>query len=162
VWDAYIPNLPPMKRYDGQTMRHYTPQNNMGGHGEENRGRMKERQPMIGFGESPDEDQGKHLTEEQAKRWVSPCARRTAPRGSAGRWMRSSSMLGGFGVEGQEKIVEFFAVINAMYSDYCKVDKQHGVKISTPTWPKRLWMTPSPRRIRSRCTRVHRKERVTT
>lgn len=34
---------------------------------------------------------------------------------------------GGFGVEGREKIVEFFAVINAMYSDYCKVAKQHGV-----------------------------------
>ncbi len=49
MWDAYIPNLPPMARCDGQIMRHYTPRHSMVGHGEENRGRMEERQPMIGF-----------------------------------------------------------------------------------------------------------------
>ncbi len=149
VGDAYIPNYPPMDRYDDQIMRHYPPyggeyggnvtdmreygrryrppRDKMGSRREESRGGMEGREPMIGFGESYEEGQGKHLTEEEAKRWVKSMRKED---GSKGGWWSLDEIkqyARNFGIEGKEKIVEFFAVINAMYSDYCKVVKQHGV-----------------------------------
>jgi len=149
VWDAYIPIYPPMDRSDDQTMRHYPPyggeyggnvtdmreygrryrppQDNMGSRREESRGRMEEREPMIGFGESYEEGQGKHLTEEEAKRWVKSMRKEDGSKGERWSLDEIKQYARNFGIEGKEKIVEFFAVINAMYSDYCKVAKQHGV-----------------------------------
>lgn len=70
---------------------------------------------------------GDRLTREEAEEWVEGMHGADGSKG--GRWKLNEikQYAGNFGIQGEEKIVEFFAVMNAMYTDYCKVAKKFGV-----------------------------------
>lgn len=68
------------------------------------------------------------LTLEDAQEWVR--SMRAADGSRGGRWKSMADvkpLAERMGITGEKEMVEFFAVINAMYSDYCKVAKKHGV-----------------------------------
>lgn len=80
-------------------------------------------QNRIGF-----QHHGKSLTREDAQEWVH--SMRAADGSRGGRWKNMADvkqLAERMGITGEKEMVEFFAIINAMYSDYCKVAKKHGV-----------------------------------
>lgn len=82
-----------------------------------------EHQPHMMGGSEGDED---HLSREDAEKWVKSMKSEDGKTG--GRWPLNEikQYAGNFGVHGDE-VVEFFAVMNALYTDYCKVAKKYGV-----------------------------------
>lgn len=70
---------------------------------------------------------GDHLTRKEAEEWVA--GMKGADGSKGGRWKLAEiqQYAGNFGIHGEEKIIEFFAVMNALYTDYCKVAKKYGV-----------------------------------
>lgn len=69
----------------------------------------------------------KRLSKEMAEKWVS--SMHGADGSHGGRWTLDEikRYAANFGVSGEENVIEFFAVINAMYSDYSQVAKKYGV-----------------------------------
>lgn len=110
-------NITDMRQYG----RRYSPGMMMGGGGE---GQHQQRQ--IGFHQSS-EGQGEHLTKEMAERWVGQM--KGADGSMGGRWKYNEirQYAQNFGITGEHKVIEFFAIINAMASDYGKVAKKFGV-----------------------------------
>lgn len=68
-----------------------------------------------------------HLTKEQAEHWVRHM--RNADGSMGGRWTfpEIKQYAQNFGITGENRVIEFYAVINAMASDYGKVAKKFGV-----------------------------------
>lgn len=69
---------------------------------------------------------GEHLTREEAEEWVEGMQSEDGKPGPRWPMHEIERYAGNFGVQGEE-IVEFWAVINALYSDYCKVARKYGV-----------------------------------
>lgn len=88
-------------------------------------GQESTQRRMIGFASSKGE--GEHLSREEAEEWVESMKSEDGKTG--GRWPlhEIKQYAGNFGIQGEEKIIEFFAVMNALYTDYCKVAKKYGV-----------------------------------
>lgn len=86
-----------------------------------------ERRQEHTMGHSEGHGGGEHLTREEAEEWVDGMHGADGSKG--GRWKlpEIKQYAGNFGIQGEEKIIEFFAVMNAMYTDYCKVAKKFGV-----------------------------------
>lgn len=85
-------------------------------------------QPMIGFAGADDGSGHEHkLTKEKAQMWVDSMVAADGKVG--GRWTLEDirKHAADFDLNSEQEIIEFFAVINAMYSDYCAVTKQFGV-----------------------------------
>lgn len=131
VWDGMNPppgSYPPI-RYDREggnitDMRTYgrrfSPQGNAGG-GE----RSQPRQ--IGFQQGGHhQEAGKHLTREKAEQWVQNM-RGGDHRGGKWKFDEIRQYAQNYGVTGEQKVIDFFAVMNAMYSDYHKVARMFGV-----------------------------------
>lgn len=72
-------------------------------------------------------EDGEHLTREQAEKWVRGMKSEDGRTGGRWPYEEIKRYAANFGIQGEEKIVEFFAVMNALYSDYCKVAKKYGV-----------------------------------
>lgn len=68
-----------------------------------------------------------HLSREEAEEWVEGMQGADGSKGGRWKLQEIKQYAGNFGIQGEEKINEFFAVMNAMYTDYCKVAKKHGV-----------------------------------
>ena len=85
-------------------------------------GMMQERHQRMGGAEGAE---AKHLTREEAENWVDSMQGADGKRG--GRWTLKEieQYAGNFGVHGDE-VVEFFAVLNALYTDYGKVARKYG------------------------------------
>lgn len=68
-----------------------------------------------------------HLSQEEAEAWVACMEDSEGHKG--GRWTLQEirQYAGNFGVRGEDKAVEFFAVMNALASDYGAVAKKYGV-----------------------------------
>ena len=77
--------------------------------------------------EYSDGQDGNHLTREAAEQWVKGMKSEDGKTG--GRWPlhEIKQYAANFGIQGEEEIIEFFAVMNALYTDYCKVAKKFGV-----------------------------------
>ena len=73
------------------------------------------------------EGDGEHLTRDEAEKWVRGMKSEDGKTG--GRWPLNEikQYAGNFGIHDEEEIIEFFAVMNALYTDYCKVAKKYGV-----------------------------------
>ena len=86
-------------------------------------GRSSHQPYMMGGAEGDDE----HLTRDEAEKWVRGMKSEDGKTG--GRWPLNEikQYAGNFGIHGEEEIIEFFAVMNALYTDYCKVAKKYGV-----------------------------------
>lgn len=85
--------------------------------------RQMSQQRQIGF-----QHQGRSLSREDAEEWVQ--SMRAADGSRGGRWKTMNDvkqLAERMGITGEKQLTEFYAIINAMYSDYCKVAKKHGV-----------------------------------
>ena len=103
-----------------QNGRRYAPDRAMMHYGED-----RQQEHMMGHAEG--HGNGEYLTKDEAEEWVA--GMKGADGSKGGRWklQEIKQYAGNFGIQGEEKIVEFFAVMNAMYTDYCKVAKKFGV-----------------------------------
>lgn len=71
-----------------------------------------------------------HLTHEQASKWVESMKSDDPAKPNGGKWTMEQIMpiAAKYGVPTEgERFWEFFAVMNAMYSDYYAVAKKHNV-----------------------------------
>lgn len=82
----------------------------------------------MGFGAQERMNGEEHeLTLEKAKHWVEGMENSDGSMGGRWTYEEIKQYAKNFGITGEEKTIEFFAMINAMYSDYCKVAKKFGV-----------------------------------
>lgn len=109
-------NITDMRQYG----RRYSPSMTMGG------GKEQHQQRQIGFHQNSD-DQGAHLTKEQAEHWVEQMHGADGSHGGRWTWNEIRQYAANFGISGEQKMIEFYAIINAMASDYGKVAKKYGV-----------------------------------
>lgn len=86
-------------------------------------GRSEHQNQMMG-GSEGDED---HLSREDAEKWVKSMKSEDGKTGGRWPYHEIRQYAGNFGIQGENKIVEFYAVMNALYTDYCKVAKKYGV-----------------------------------
>lgn len=87
-------------------------------------GRSTPQPHMMGYADG--EDDGEHLTRDEAEKWVKGMKSEDGKTGGRWPYQEIKQYAGNFGVNGDE-VVEFFAVMNALYTDYCKVAKKYGV-----------------------------------
>lgn len=87
----------------------------------------EEPKRKIGFERGESEGGGEHLTRDMAEEWVA--SMKGADGSKGGRWKLSEikQYAQNFGVSGEQKVIEFYAIINAMAADYGKVAKKFGV-----------------------------------
>lgn len=73
------------------------------------------------------EGKADHLTRAEAEKWVRGMVDAEGHWG--GRWTLAEikQYAGNFGVTGAENVIDFYAVMNAMATDYGEVAKAHGV-----------------------------------
>jgi len=89
-----------------------------------NMGQSTHRPQEMGYAEEDDED---HLTKEEAEKWVKGMKSEDGRPGGRWPYQEIKQYAGNFGIQGEDKVVEFYAVMNALYTDYCKVAKKYGV-----------------------------------
>lgn len=89
-----------------------------------NMGHSPHHSPMMGNSEGWDDE---HLTREEAEKWVRGMQSEDGKVGARWPYQEIKQYAGNFGIQGEEKVVEFFVVMNALYTDYCKVAKKYGV-----------------------------------
>lgn len=124
VWDGHQPYMPP-ERY-GQPenvtdMRQYNRTRSMMGEGSE---KQHQQQGMIGFGEQ--DAHGKKLTKEKAEKWVKHM-RTDGHKGGMWTMEDAKELAKPYGIEEGQALVNFYAALNMVYSDYSEVAKQWGV-----------------------------------
>lgn len=78
------------------------------------------------MGGAEGEEDGEHLTREKAEKWAKSMKSEDGKPGPRWPYNEIKQYAANFGVQGEE-VVDFFAVMNALYSDYCKVAKKYGV-----------------------------------
>lgn len=106
---------------EGMDMRHYGRRFNPD---RMSMGRSGHQSTMMG---GSDAEGGDHLTREEAEAWVKGMHSEDGKTGGRWPYQEIKQYAGNFGIQGEDKVVEFFAVMNALYTDYCKVAKKHGV-----------------------------------
>lgn len=87
-------------------------------------GRSAPQSHMMGYADGED---GDHLTREEAEKWVKGMKSEDGKTGGRWPYQEIKQYAGNFGIQGEDKVIEFYAVMNALYTDYCKVAKKHGV-----------------------------------
>lgn len=117
--DRYGENITDMRTYERQRM---------GGHADGEKSREGNK---IGFAQSRQEEE-KHIPLEQAKKWVEGMEwvdPKTHLKKKGPRWTYEEikQYAENFGVTGKEKVIDFFAAINAMYADYVGVATKYGL-----------------------------------
>lgn len=148
IWDnASTPAWEPPQRYGApngrgedniidmrQYGRRYSPGMTMGGGQQQSQQRRQ-----IGF--QHNEDQGEQLTKEIAERWVAGMKGADGSKGGRWKYNEIRQFAQNFGITGEHKVIEFFAIINAMASDYGKVAKKFGVdKVDFYAELAKAWM----------------------
>lgn len=111
-------NITDMRQYG----RRYSPQSHMDD-GAEKHHQMMMEQRKIGFQHHDGEMAEKHLTRRQAEEWV---------RGmkDGGKWKSMADvkqLAQRLGITDEEELAEFWALLNATYSDICMVAKKYNV-----------------------------------
>lgn len=124
VWDG--PDHLPPERYgqpnDRQNvtdMRQYRTRSMMGEGGEKS-----QQQGMIGFGEQ--DNHGKKLTKEKAEKWVKHM-RSGDHRGEMWTMEDAKELAKKYGIEDKQELLDFYAALNMVHSDYSEVAKEWGV-----------------------------------
>lgn len=85
-------------------------------------------QRMIGFQQGKThKEKGQHLTKEEAEEWVDQMRTKDGRPGKRWSYDEIRQYAGNYGISGEQKIIDFFVVLNMMYSDYCHVAKKLGV-----------------------------------
>ncbi len=82
---------------------------------------------MIGFQQDEGQKEKGHLTKEEAEEWVDQMRTKDGRPGKRWTYDEIRQYAGNYGVSGEQKVIDFFVVLNMMYSDYCHVAKKLGV-----------------------------------
>lgn len=82
---------------------------------------------MIGFRQEEDRKETGPLTKEEAEEWVDRMRTKDGRPGKRWTYDEIRQYAGNYGVSGEQNIIDFFVVLNMMYSDYCHVAKKLGV-----------------------------------
>lgn len=82
---------------------------------------------MIGFQQDEAQKEKSHLTKEEAEEWVDQMRTKDGRPGKRWTYDEIRQYAGNYGISGEQKIIDFFVVLNMMYSDYCHVAKKLGV-----------------------------------
>lgn len=85
----------------------------------------QEGKQRIGFGQN--EEHKKHLTKEDAEEWVEEMKTKDGRPGKRWSYDEIRQYAGNYGISGEQRVIDFFAVVNMMYSDYCHVARKLGV-----------------------------------
>lgn len=125
VWDG-LDHMPPERygqprdRQNVTDMRQYNRTRSMMGEG----GEKHQQQGMIGFGEQ--DGHGKKLTKEKAETWVKHM--RSDDR-KGGMWTMEDAkeLAKGYGIDEGQELIDFYAALNMVYSDYSGVAKEYDV-----------------------------------
>lgn len=105
---------------EGEEMRHY------GRRYDPNRMHMgRSHGGEMDHGYAEEGESGK-LTREEAEKWVRGMKSEDGKTGPRWQFDQIKQYAGNFGIQGDE-VVEFFAIMNALASDYGKVARKHGV-----------------------------------
>ena len=127
VWDnANMPYMPPERygqphdRRNVTDMRQYRNRSMMGEGGEKHH----QQQGMIGFGEQ--DGHGKKLTKEKAEKWVKHM-RTDGQKGEMWTMEDAKELAKPYGITEGQELIDFYAALNMVYSDYCDVAKEWGV-----------------------------------
>lgn len=83
------------------------------------------KQRMIGFGAGSDSHD--KLDKQTAMEWVESMEDSVGVRGGKYTWHQAQQMGQQVGMHGEEQMIEFYAIVNAMYSDYSQAAKKFGV-----------------------------------
>nr|DAL44522.1 MAG TPA_asm: hypothetical protein [Caudoviricetes sp.] len=67
------------------------------------------------------------LTREQAEKWVEGMEDKDGVKGGTYTWHQAQQYGRNLGITGQERLIEFYAAMNAMQSDYWPAAKKFGV-----------------------------------
>lgn len=125
VWDG-PDHLPPARYGQPQSRRNVTDMRQyqrtrsmMGEDGEKNH-----QQGMIGFGEQ--DNHGKKLTKEKAEKWVKHM-RSGDHRGEMWTMEDAKELAKKYKIEDKQELLDFYAALNMMHSDYSDVAKEWGV-----------------------------------
>lgn len=128
VWDnANMPYMPPERYgqpYDRQNvtdMRQYNRTRSMMGEGGE---KQHQQQGMIGFGEQ--DGHGKKMTKEKAEKWVKHM-RTDGHKGEMWTMEDAKELAKPYGITEGQELIDFYAALNMVYSDYSTVAKEWGV-----------------------------------
>jgi hypothetical protein len=70
---------------------------------------------------------GEGLTREQAEKWVEGMEDKDGVKGGTYTWHQAQQYGRNLGITGQERLIEFYAAMNAMQSDYWPAAKKFGV-----------------------------------
>lgn len=87
---------------------------------------------MMGGANGYQDDDGMEFTREMAEEWVRGLKNEDKTRPTGGRWTMEElkPMAQKFGIKADPynpEFLEFYAVTNAMYSDYCEVAKKNNI-----------------------------------
>ncbi len=96
----------------------------MGHHGQDYQKRQMEQRMR-----SMREDRGsmQELDKETAMEWVECMEDASGVKGGAYSWHQAQQYGRNMGITGEQRLIEFYAVMNAMHSDYWTVAKKFGV-----------------------------------
>lgn len=112
---------------DMRTYERMRPSSRMGG------GSSREGQ-KIGFGQGrhEEDESAEHISLDDAQRWVASMEwidpkTRTKKKGPRWTYEEIKQYADNFGVKGESEVIDFFAAINAMYTDYVGVATKFGL-----------------------------------
>lgn len=125
VWDG-PDHLPPNRygqpdsRQNVTDMRQYRTRSMMGEGGD----KQHQQQGAIGFGEQ--DAHGKKLTKEKADKWVKHM-RSDGHKGGMWTMEDAKELAKEYGIDDGQEMIDFYAALNMMHSDYCAIAKEYGV-----------------------------------
>ena len=88
----------------------------------------EDREKMMGFRQQQGrKEKGEGFDKQTAMEWVENMEDKDGVKGGMFTWHQAQQYGRNMGITGEQRLVEFYAAMNAMYSDYHAVGKKFGV-----------------------------------
>lgn len=87
----------------------------------------RENDHQMGFKQNDQHMGGREFDKQTAMEWVESMEDKDGVKGGAYTWHQAQQYGRNMGITGEERLAEFYAVMNAMQSDYWQVAKKFGV-----------------------------------
>lgn len=82
---------------------------------------------MMGFQQQDQHQEHKNFDKQTAMEWVENMVDSSGIKGGAYTWHQAQQYGRNLGITGEERLIEFYAAMNAMHADYCQVARKYGV-----------------------------------
>ncbi len=109
----------------GNMMNHQQGSREQKMNGQKNRMDQQKRQRMYNMQE--DQEDMQELDKQTAMEWVECMEDKNGVKGGAYTWHQAQQYGRNMGITGEQRLIEFYAAMNAMHSDFCGVAKKFGV-----------------------------------